>query len=86
MSQCKPATVARQEFYCVNDVAEIMGASRETARKQMLVWQREGKVVTFGKRLFIRREIFDDWTAQQDGFDKITGQRNFKLIRGKRKN
>ena len=85
MSAVKPASVARQEFYSIDDVARIMGISRETARKQMLAWKQENRTVTFGKRVFIRRELFDDWTAQQDGFNRITGMRDFKLIRGRRK-
>lgn len=84
-SEQRAKTAARQEFYSIQDVAQIMNVSRETARKQMLAWEKERMTLRFGTRIFIRRDIFDDWTAQQDGFDKITGCRNFKLIRGRRK-
>ena len=85
MSQCKPVSCARQEYYSINDVAEIMSVSRETARKMMIAWSDRGMTVLAGTRLRIRRDIFDAEMMEQDGYNKITGERNFKIIRGRRR-
>lgn len=85
MSQCKAMSCARQEFYSIGDVAEIMNVSRETARKMMIGWADRGMTVMAGARLRIRRDIFDGEMMVQDGFDKAVGYRDFRVIRGKRK-
>lgn len=85
MPQVKPASCARQEYYSIGDVAEIMNVSRETARKMMIGWRDEGKTVMAGCRLRIRRDIFDGEMMMQDGFDKAVGFRDFRIIRGRRK-
>lgn len=85
MSQQKAISCARQEYYSIGDIAEIMNVSRETARKMMIAWRDEGKTVLAGARLRIRRDIFDGEMMLQDGFDKAVGFRDFRIIRGKRR-
>ena len=85
MSQQKAVSCARQEYYSIGDVAEIMNVSRETARKMMLRWHDDGKTVMAGARLRIRRDIFDGEMMMQDGYDKAVGYRDFKIIRGRRR-
>lgn len=85
MSQQKAVSCARQEYYSIGDVAEIMNVSRETARKMMIRWRDEGRTVMAGARLRIRRDIFDGMMMDQDGYDKAVGYRNFTVIRGRRK-
>lgn len=85
MSQQKATSCARQEYYSIGDIAEIMNISRETARKMMLKWRDEGRTVLAGTRLRIRRDVFDGMMMDQDGYDKAVGYRNFKVIRGRRK-
>lgn len=85
MSQQKAVPCARQEYYSINDVAEIMNVSRETARKMMIGWRDQGMTVLAGTRLRIRRDVFDGIMMEQDGFDKAVGFRDFRVIRGRRK-
>lgn len=85
MSQQKAISVARQEYYSINDVAEIMNVSRETARKMFISWRDQGMTVLAGARLRIRRDIFDALMMEQDGYNKAVGFRDFKVIRGKRR-
>lgn len=85
MSQQKAVSVARQEYYSIGDVAEIMNVSRETARKMMLGWRDQGMTVLAGARLRIRQDIFDALMMEQDGYNKAVGYRDFKVIRGKRR-
>ncbi|MBQ1281477.1 MAG: hypothetical protein IIY16_04455 [Oscillospiraceae bacterium] len=85
MSQQKPVSCARQEYYSISDVAEILNVSRETARKMMIAWRDRGMTVLAGARLRIRRDIFDGEMMLQDGFDKAVGFRDFRLLRGKRR-
>ena len=83
--QQKAASVARQEYYSISDVAEIMNVSRETARKMMIAWADRGMTVLAGSRLRIRRDIFDIEMMEQDGFNKAVGYRDLKLLRGRRR-
>lgn len=85
MAQQKAISVARQEYYSISDVAEIMNVSRETARKMMIGWADRGMTVMAGARLRIRRDIFDGEMMEQDGFNKAVGYRDFKVIRGRRR-
>lgn len=85
MSQQKAVSCARQEYYSISDVAEIMNVSRETARKMMIGWADRGMTVMAGARLRIRRDIFDGEMMEQDGFNKAVGYRDFKVIRGRRR-
>lgn len=85
MGQQKAISCARQEFYDTNDVAEIMGCSREKARQQLMKWEAEGKAFRFGGTRVIRIAIFDAETMARDGFNKAVGYRDFKVIRGRRK-
>jgi hypothetical protein len=85
MAQVKAMSCARQEYYSIGDVAEIMNVSRETARKMMLGWADRGMTVMAGARLRIRRDIFDGEMMEQDGFNKAVGYRDFRVIRGRRK-
>ena len=85
MAQQKAISVARQEYYSISDVAEIMNVSRETARKMMIRWADRGMTVMAGARLRIRRDIFDGEMMEQDGFNKAVGYRDFKVIRGRRR-
>lgn len=85
MAQQKAISVARQEYYSISDVAEIMNVSRETARKMMIGWADRGMTVMARSRLRIRRDIFDSEMMEQDGFNKAVGYRDFKVIRGRRK-
>ena len=85
MAQQKAISVARQEYYSIGDVAEIMNVSRETARKMMIGWADRGMTVMAGARLRIRRDIFDGEMMEQDGFNKAVGYRDFKVIRGRRR-
>ena len=85
MSQTKAMSCARQEYYSINDVAEIMNVSRETSRKMFLAWRDQGMTVMAGARLRIRRDIFDTLMMEQDGYNKAVGHRDFRVIRGKRK-
>lgn len=85
MSQQKAISCARQEYYSIGDVAEIMNVSRETARKMMIGWADRGMTVMAGARLRIRRDIFDGEMMMQDGYDKAVGYRDFKIIRGRRR-
>lgn len=85
MSQQKAVSCARQEYYSIGDVAEIMNVSRETARKMMLTWRDKGRTVLAGARLRIRRDVFDGIMTAQDGYDKAVGYRDFRVIRGKRR-
>ena len=82
MSQ-KAARPARREFFNTNDIAEITGFGYTKAREIMLEFDRQKMTVHFGKSIVVRREVFDAWTMEQDGFNKVTGQRNFKVIRGR---
>ena len=84
MSQ-KAASPARREFYSTNDIAEITGFGYTKAREIMLDFDRQGMTVHFGKSILVRRDVFDNWTMEQDGFNKVTGQRNFKVIKGRKK-
>ena len=85
MAQQKAASTARQEYYSISDVAEIMNISRETARKMMIGWADRGMTVLAGTRLRIRRDIFDGEMMEQDGFNKAVGYRDFKVIRGRKR-
>ncbi|MDO5300777.1 MAG: hypothetical protein Q4F18_15215 [Clostridia bacterium] len=85
MSQQKAASAARQEFYSTRDIERITGLGYTKAREIMMDFDRQQMTVHFGKSILVRREVFDGWTCAQDGFDKVTGQRNFKIIRGRRK-
>lgn len=85
MAQQKAISVARQEYYSISDVAEIMNVSRETARKMMIAWADRGMTVMACTRLRIRRDIFDSEMMEQDGFNKAVGYRDFKVIRGRRR-
>ena len=85
MAQQKAISCARQEYYSIGDVAEIMNVSRETARKMMIGWADRGMTVMAGARLRIRRDIFDGEMMAQDGFDKAVGYRDFRVIRGRRR-
>lgn len=85
MAQVKAMSCARQEFYNSNDVAEIMGCSREKARQQLIKWEDEGKAFMFGGTRVIRIAIFDAENMAQDGFNKAVGYRDFRVIRGRRK-
>lgn len=85
MSQQKAVSCARQEYYSIGDIAEIMNISRETARKMMIGWRDREMTVMAGSRLRIRRDVFDAEMMEQDHFDKVVGARNFRVIRGKRK-
>jgi transposase len=85
MAQVKAASTARQEYYSINDIAEIMNVSRETARKMMIAWADRGMTVIAGSRLRIRRDIFDGEMMEQDGFNKAVGYRDLKLLRGRRR-
>ena len=85
MAQQKAISVARQEYYSISDVAEIMNVSRETARKMMIGWADRGMTVMAGARLRIRRDIFDGEMMEQDGCNKAVGYRDFKVIRGRRR-
>lgn len=85
MSQQKAVSCARQEYYSIGDIAEIMNISRETARKMMIGWRDREMTVMAGCRLRIRRDVFDAEMMEQDHFDKVVGARNFRVIRGKRK-
>lgn len=85
MAQQKAISVARQEYYNTNDVAEIMGCSREKARQQLIKWESEGKAFKFGGTRVIRIAIFDEEHMAQDGFNKAVGYRDFKVIRGRRR-
>ena len=85
MAQQKAVSCARQEYYSIGDVAEIMNVSRETARKMMIGWRDREMTVMAGCRLRIRRDVFDAEMMEQDHYDKVVGQRNFRVIRGKRK-
>lgn len=85
MSQQKAMSCARQEYYSIGDVAEIMNVSRETSRKMFLSWRDQGMTVMAGARLRIRRDIFDNLMMEQDGYNKAVGYRDFRVIRGKRK-
>lgn len=83
--QQKAVSCARQEYYSIGDVAEIMNVSRETARKMMIGWADRGMTVMAGSRLRIRRDIFDGEMMAQDGYNKAVGYRDFKVIRGRRR-
>ena len=83
--QQKAASCARQEYYSIIDVAEIMNISRETARKMMVAWADRGMTVMAGSRLRIRRAIFDAEMEAQDGYSKTLGYRQMKMIRGRRR-
>lgn len=83
--QQKAASCARQEYYSISDVAEIMNISRETARKMMVAWADRGMTVMAGSRLRIRRDIFDSEMMEQDGFNKAVGYRDLKVLRGRRR-
>ena len=85
MSQQKAVSCARQEYYSIGDIAEIMNISRETARKMMIGWRDREMTVMAGSRLRIRRDVFDAEMMEQDHYDKVVGQRNFRVIRGKRR-
>lgn len=85
MSQQKAVSCARQEYYSIGDVAEIMNVSRETARKMMIGWRDQGMTVLAGARLRIRRDVFDGLMEAQDGYNKAVGFRDFRVIRGKRR-
>jgi hypothetical protein len=85
MAQQKAISVARQEYYSISDVAEIMNVSRETARKMMIGWADRGMTVMASSRLRIRRDIFDSEMMEQDGYNKAVGYREFKVIRGRRR-
>lgn len=85
MAQQKAISVARQEYYSIGDVAEIMNVSRETARKMMIAWADRGMTVMARARLRIRRDIFDSEMMEQDGFNKAVGYRDFRVIRGRRR-
>ena len=85
MGQQKAVSCARQEFYSIGDVAEILNISRETARKMMVEWEQRGMTILAGQRRRIRRDIFDDEMMGMDGYDKVKGCRNFQIIRGKRR-
>lgn len=84
MSRQKATSCARQEFYSIGDVAEILNISRETARKMMIGWRDRGMCVLAGARLRIRRDIFDGMMEEQDGFSKAKGYREMRVIRGRR--
>lgn len=84
MSQQKAASCARQEFYSIGDVAEILNISRETARRMMIGWRDRGMCVLAGTRLRIRRDIFDGLLEEQDGYSKAKGSRDMRVIRGRR--
>lgn len=83
--QQKAVSCARQEYYSIGDVAEIMNVSRETARKMMIGWADRGMTVMAGSRLRIRRDIFDGEMMAQDGYNKAVGYRDFKIIKGRRR-
>lgn len=85
MSQRKACSPARREFLNTNDISEITGFGYTKAREIMMDFDRQKMTVRFGKSILIRREIFDSWTMEQDGFDKVTGQRNFKVIQGRKR-
>ena len=85
MAQQKAESVARQEYYSISDVAEILNISRETARKMMIGWADRGMTVLAGTRLRIRRDIFDGEMMEQDGFNKAVGYRDLRLLRGRRR-
>lgn len=85
MPQQKAVSCARQEYYSIGDIAEIMNVSRETARKMMIGWADRGMTVMAGSRLRIRRDIFDGEMMEQDGFNKAVGYRDFRVIRGRRR-
>lgn len=85
MSQPKAASPARREFLSTNDIAEITGFGYTKAREIMMEFDRQYMTVHFGRSILVRREIFDNWTMEQDGFNKITGQRNFKVIKGRKR-
>lgn len=85
MSQQKAISVARQEYYSIGDIAEIMNVSRETARKMMLGWRDREMTVMAGARLRIRRDVFDAEMMEQDHYNKAVGYRDFRVIRGRRR-
>lgn len=85
MSQPKAASPARREFLNTNDISEITGFGYTKAREIMKDFDKKGMTVRFGKSITIRREVFDAWTMEQDGFNKITGQRDFKVLRGRKR-
>lgn len=85
MGKAKAMSPARREFLSTCDIMEITGFGYTKAREIMLDFDQQQMTVRFGKSITIRREIFDAWTMGQDGFNKVTGQRNFQVIRGKRK-
>ena len=84
MSERKAESVARREFLSTRDIEGITGFGYTKAREIMLEFDRQNMTVRFGRSIVIRREVFDNWTCEQDGFDKVTGYRNFKVIRGKK--
>ena len=85
MSQQKAVSCARQEYYSIGDIAEIMNISRATARKMMIGWRDREMTVMAGARLRIRRDIFEAEMAEQDHYNKAVGYRDFKVIRGRRR-
>lgn len=85
MSQQKAVSCARQEYYSIGDIAEIMNVSRETARKMMIGWRDREMTVMAGARLRIRRDIFEAEMTEQDHYNKAVGYRDFKVIRGRRR-
>lgn len=85
MSHSKAESAARQEFYSTRDIERITGFGYTKAREIMKDFDRQRMTVRFGRSIVVRREVFDNWTCAQDGFDKVTGYRNFKLLRGRRK-
>lgn len=85
MSRPKADSCARPEFYSTRDIERITGFGYTKARQIMMEFERQKMTVHFGRSIVVRRELFDSYTAEQDGFDRVTGQRNFKLIKGRRR-
>lgn len=87
MAQQKPVQLECKEFLSVNDIAAIMNSNRTTVSKLLDKLNQMGElpVIHWGSSRRVRRVLFYEWLAQQDGYNPITGDRNFRVIRGRRR-
>lgn len=74
--------VQRTQFYTTRDIADIMGCGYTKAREQMRDFERKGLTVTFGSQLYIRCLYFDNFLAEQDGYDRVVKHQNLTVVKG----